>query len=139
MNKELLVKLKHRKEKQKKQKQGQLNQCRGWVEDTETVSEHAGIELVRKVIAQQELSLVRDLKGIKEVSTNISAAKERLGEKESSAEWNMGKADLFHASFTLVFAGKICMQQSEASATREKTCSNQHLPSVEELLDMGNI
>ena len=73
MSKELLGKLKHKKEAYRGWKQGQA----AWEESKETV--RAARDQVRKAKALTELNLARDIKGTRKASIGTLVIKGRLG------------------------------------------------------------
>ncbi|KAK4831043.1 LOW QUALITY PROTEIN: hypothetical protein QYF61_014975 [Mycteria americana] len=131
MNKELLAKLKHKKEAYGGWKQGQVT----WEEYGYTVQTRRGA--VSKAEAHLGFNLAREVKGKGKASiSGKRKTRENVGQLLNEAEdlvtHGMEKTDVLNAFFTSVFTSKISLQESQAPETREKVWSKEHVPFVED-------
>ncbi|GAB0206203.1 mitochondrial enolase superfamily member 1 [Grus japonensis] len=132
MNKELLGKVKHKKEAFRGWKQGQV----AWEEYRETV--RAAREQVRKAKALTELNLARDVKGNKKSFYRYVSEKRRMRENIGPL-WNetgdlvtqdMEKAEVLNDFFASVFTSK-CLSHT-AQVTEGRDWENAEPPTVGE-------
>lgn len=134
MNKELLTKLKHKKETHERSKQGQAT-CE---EYRDTVQ--ACRDKVRKAKVSLVLHLARDMKHNKKGFCKCISNKRKTREKGgATAEWsredstkNRENTEVLNAIFTLDFSSKTCIWQSQVPETSGKVRSKQDLPLVKE-------
>ncbi|GAB0208082.1 mitochondrial enolase superfamily member 1 [Grus japonensis] len=134
MNKELLDKVKHKKEAYRGWKQGQV----AWEEYRETV--RAAREQVRKAKALIEISLARDIKGNKKSFYRYVSDKRKTRENVGPL-WNdtgnlvtqdMEKAEVLNDFFASVFTGKCLSHTAKASEVKGRDWENEELPTVRE-------
>lgn len=114
MRKKLLTKLKHEKEA-----------CRRVKQEQETQQEYKGTVQacrirIRKAKPHLEVNLARDVKGNKgfhKYSSSKKTIRENDGSLLNGAEnlvtKDMQKIELLSVLFTLVFAGKVCLEESQ--------------------------
>ncbi|GAB0177934.1 hypothetical protein GRJ2_000258700 [Grus japonensis] len=130
MNKELLGKVKQKKEAYRGWKQGQV----AWEEYRETA--RAAREQVRKAKALTEISLARDVKDNKKSFYRYVSDKRRTRENMGPL-WNemgdpvtqdMEKAEVLNDFFASVFTGK-CLSHT-AQVTEGRDCENADPPTV---------
>jgi len=134
MNKELLAKLKQKKEAYRGWKQGQA----AWEEYREIV--RVAREQVRKAKALTELNLVRDVKGNKEAFyryvSDEKKTRENVGplRKEAGdlATWDVEKAEVFSDFFASVFNSKCSSHTAQVADGKGRDWENEELPTVEE-------
>ncbi|GAB0208586.1 hypothetical protein GRJ2_003324300 [Grus japonensis] len=132
MNKELLGKVKHKKEAFRGWKQGQV----AWEEYRETVQ--AARDQVRKAKALTELKLARDVKDNKKSFFRYVSDKRRTRENVDSLQNEMGdlvtqdmeKAEVLNDFFASVFTGK-CLSHT-AQVTEGRDWENAEPPTVGE-------
>ncbi|GAB0189098.1 mitochondrial enolase superfamily member 1 [Grus japonensis] len=132
MNKELLGKVKHRKEAYRGQKQGQV----AWEEYRETV--RAARDQARKAKALMEISLARDVKDNKKsfyrYVSDKRKARENVGPLQNETgdlvTQNMEKAEVLNDFFASVFTGK-CLSHT-AQVTEGRDWENAGPPTVGE-------
>jgi len=95
---------------------------------------------VRKAKAQMELNLSRDIKNNKEgfcmYTCDIRMTGENVGplynETGDLSTQNMEEAEVLNAAFASVFTSKTSLQESQVPETREKSWSEEEVPSLEE-------
>ncbi|GAB0208167.1 mitochondrial enolase superfamily member 1 [Grus japonensis] len=132
MNKELLGKVKHKKEAYRGWKQGQV----AWEEYRETV--RAARDQVRKAKALIEISLARDVKGNKKSFYRYVNDKRKMRENVGPLRNEMGdlvtqdmeKAEVLNDFFASVFTGK-CLSHT-AQVTEGRDWENAEPPTVGE-------
>ncbi|GAB0176277.1 hypothetical protein GRJ2_000092900 [Grus japonensis] len=132
MNKELLGKVKHKKEAYRGWKQGQV----AWEEYRETV--RAARNQVRKAKALIEISLARDVKDNKKSFYRYVSDKRKMREnvdplwKETGdlVTRNMEKAEVLNDFFASVFTGKSLSHTAQVTEGRD--WENPELPTVGE-------
>ncbi|GAB0204443.1 mitochondrial enolase superfamily member 1 [Grus japonensis] len=130
MNKELLDKLKHKKEAYGRWKQGQvaLEEYRNIVRTSR--------EKVRKAKAQMELNLARDVKdnkkGFYKYIDNEKKTREKvsllLNETGDLVMQDMEKSEVLNVVFALAFTSKTGLQESQAPETRGKSGARKMYP-----------
>ncbi|GAB0187360.1 mitochondrial enolase superfamily member 1 [Grus japonensis] len=134
MNKELLGKLKHKKEAYRGWKQGQV----AWEEYRETVQ--AVREQVRKVKALIELNVARDVKDNKKSFYTYVSDKRKMRENVSPL-WNeMGdlvtqdreNAEVLNDFFASVFTGKCLSHTARVTEGKDRDWENEEPPTVGE-------
>ncbi|KFW65086.1 hypothetical protein AS28_14346, partial [Pygoscelis adeliae] len=134
MNKELLAKLKHRKEAYRRWKQGQV----AWGEYREIV--RAARDQVRKAKALTELNLAGDIKGNKKgfyryvgdkrkIRENVGPLQREMGDLVTR---DMGKAEVFNDFFASVFTSKCLSLTAQAAGGKGGDWKNEEPPTVGE-------
>ncbi|PKU27098.1 hypothetical protein llap_22598 [Limosa lapponica baueri] len=134
MNKDLLDKLKSKKESYRGWKQGQV----AWEDYRETVQ--VARNQIRQARGQTELNLVRDIKDKKKKFSKYVRNKRKTGEdvgllqKETGdlVTQDMEKAEVFDDFFTSVFTGKGSNHTVQVTEGNGKDLENQELPTVGE-------
>ncbi|GAB0206222.1 mitochondrial enolase superfamily member 1 [Grus japonensis] len=134
MNKELLGKVKHKKEAYRGWKQGQV----AWEEYRETV--RAAREQVRKAKALMEISLARDVKDNKKSFYRYVSEKRRTRENVGPL-WNetgdlvtqdMEKAEVLNDFFASVFTSKCLSHTAQVTEGKDRDWENAEPPTVGE-------
>ncbi|GAB0188293.1 mitochondrial enolase superfamily member 1 [Grus japonensis] len=136
MNKELLDKLKHKKEAYRGQKQGQV----AWEEYREIV--RTARDQVRKAKALIELNLARDIKGNKKSFYRYVSDKRKMRENVGPLQKETGdmfsqdteKAEVLNEFFASVFTSKCSSHtaQAQASEGKGRDWENEKPPTVGE-------
>ncbi|KAM9590815.1 uncharacterized protein ACIBXB_005869 [Morphnus guianensis] len=134
MNKELLDKLKHKKEAYRGWKQGQV----AWEEYREIVQ--AARDQVRKAKALIELNLSRDVKGNKKSFYRYVGDKRKTRENVGPLWKDMGdlvtrdmeKAEVLNDFFALVFTGKCSSHTAQVAEGKGRDWENEEPPTVGE-------
>ncbi|GAB0180070.1 mitochondrial enolase superfamily member 1 [Grus japonensis] len=133
MNKELLDKLKHKKEAYRGWKQGQV----AWEEYRETVQ--AARDQVRNAKALIELNLARNVKDKKSFYRYVSEkrrTRENVGpiKKETGdlVNWNMKKAKVLNDFFASFFTGKCSSHTTQVTEGKGRDWDNEEPPTVGE-------
>ncbi|GAB0209462.1 mitochondrial enolase superfamily member 1 [Grus japonensis] len=134
MNKELLGKVKQRKEAYRGWKQGQV----AWEEYRETV--RAARAQVRKAKALTEISLARDVKDHKKSFYSYVSDKRRTRENVGPLRnetgdlvtQDMGKAEVLKDFFASVFTGKCLSHTAQATEGKGRDWENAEPPTVGE-------
>jgi len=134
MNKELLDKLKHKKEAYRWWKQGQV----AWEEYREIVQ--TAREQVRKAKALIELNLARDVKGNKKNFYRYVNDEKNTSEKVSPLWKEMGdlvtrdmeKAEVLNEFFASVFSYKCSSHTAQVADGRDRDWENEEPPTVGE-------
>ncbi|GAB0177396.1 mitochondrial enolase superfamily member 1 [Grus japonensis] len=129
MNKELLDKLKHKKEAYRGWKQGQV----AWEEYREIV--RAARDQVRKAKALIELNLARDTKGNRYVSDKRKT-RENVGplrnETGDLVTLDMEKAEILNEFFASAFTGKGSSHTTQVAESKGRDWENAEPPTVGE-------
>ncbi|GAB0188257.1 mitochondrial enolase superfamily member 1 [Grus japonensis] len=133
MNKELLGKVKHKKEAYRGQKQGQV----AWEEYREIVQ--AARDQVRKAKALIELNLARDVKDNKKsfyrYVSDKRTTRENVGplwkEMGDLVSWDMEKAEVLNDFFASIFTGKGSSHTTQVTEGKGRDWENE-LPTVGE-------
>jgi len=134
MKRELLGKLKHRKEAYRGWKQGQV----AWEEHREIV--RAARDQTRKAKALIELNLARDFKGNKKrfyryvgderkARENVGPLSEEMGDL---VIWDMEKAEVLNDSFASVFTSKCSSHTAQVTGGKGRHWENEEPPTVGE-------
>ncbi|KFW71682.1 hypothetical protein AS28_14104, partial [Pygoscelis adeliae] len=134
MNKELLDKLKHKKEAYRGWKQGQV----AWEEYREIV--RAARDQVRKAKALTELNLARDVKGNKKSFYRYIRDKRKTRENVGPLQNKTGdlvtqdteKAEVLNDFFASVFIGKCSSLTAQATEGKGRDWENEEPPTVGE-------
>ncbi|KFM05090.1 hypothetical protein AS27_03707, partial [Aptenodytes forsteri] len=134
MNKELLDKLKHKKEAYRGWKQGQV----AWEEYREIV--RAARDQVRKAEALIELNLARDAKGNVKIFYRYVGDKRKTRKNVGPLRNEMGdpvtrdteKAEVLNAFFASVFTGKCSSLTAQAAEGKGGDWENEEPPTVGE-------
>ncbi|GAB0203859.1 mitochondrial enolase superfamily member 1 [Grus japonensis] len=134
MNKELLGKVKQKREAYRGWKQGQV----AWEEYRETVQ--AAREQVRKAKALTEISLARNVKDNKKSFYRYVSEKRRMRENVGPLRNEMGdlvtqdmeKAEVLNDFFASVFTGKCLSHTAQVTEDKGRDWENAELPTVGE-------
>ncbi|GAB0187869.1 mitochondrial enolase superfamily member 1 [Grus japonensis] len=134
MNKELLDKLKLRREACRGWKQGQV----AWEEYGESV--RAARDQVRNAKALMELNLARDVKGNKKslyrYISNKRKTRENMGllwnETGNLVTWGMEKAEVLNDFFASIFTGKCFSHTTSVAEGKGRRWENEEPPTVGE-------
>jgi len=134
MNKELLDKLRHKKEAYIGWKQGQVT----WEEYREIV--RAARDQVRKSKALIELNLARDVKSNKKsfsrYVSDTRKAREKVGplwkEMGELVTWDMEKAEVLNDFCASVFTDKCSRHTAQVAEGKGRDWKNKELPTVGE-------
>ncbi|GAB0204204.1 hypothetical protein GRJ2_002886000 [Grus japonensis] len=132
MNKELLDKLKHKKEAYRGWKQGQV----AWEEYRESIQ--AARDQVRKAKAVIELNLARDVKGYKKSFYRYVSDKRRTRENVGPLQkergdlvtWDMEMAEVLNDFFASVFTSKCSSHTTQAAEGKGRDWENEEPPTV---------
>ncbi|GAB0209349.1 hypothetical protein GRJ2_003400600 [Grus japonensis] len=134
MNKELLGKVKHKKEAYRGWKQGQV----AWEEYRETLQ--AARDQVRKAKALRELNLARDVKDNKKSFYRYVSEKRRMRENVGPLQnetgdlvtQDMEKAEVLNDFFASVFTGKSLSHTAQVTEGKGRDWENAEPPTVGE-------
>ncbi|GAB0175820.1 mitochondrial enolase superfamily member 1 [Grus japonensis] len=134
MNKELLDKLKHKKEAYRVWKQGQV----AWEEYRGPVQ--AARDQVRKAKALRELNLARNVKDNKKSFYKYISDKRKTRENMGPLQKEMGdlvtqdieKAEVLNDFFASVFTGKCSSHTAQVAEGKGRDWENEELPTVGE-------
>ncbi|GAB0179811.1 mitochondrial enolase superfamily member 1 [Grus japonensis] len=134
MNKELLGKVKQKKEAYRGWKQGQV----AWEEYRETVQ--GARDEVRKAKALTEISLARDVKDNKKSFYRYVSEKRRTRENVGPLQnetgdlvtQDMEKAEVLHDFFASVFTGKCLSHNAQVTEAKGRDWENEEPPTVGE-------
>ncbi|GAB0176249.1 mitochondrial enolase superfamily member 1 [Grus japonensis] len=132
MNKELLDKVKHKKEAYREWKQGQV----AWEEYRETV--RAARDQVRKAKALMELNLARDVKGNKKSFYRYISDKRKRRENVCLLWKEIGdlitqimeKAEVLNDFFASVLSGKCLSHTAQVAESKGRDWENEEPPTV---------